>query len=144
MVETKHFPVGFLPLFQDVRMWTEGPLVLTESKGPSQCEETEKYWQSGWKGHQLLAWRYRKTWKEKSKICFLEHQQRSAKQQLGIDLFSFKRHFWYPRREFYYFPDYFRGRTKVRGQRLFFANIGKPAWPYIQFTGSSHPSDRFD
>ena len=60
----------------------EGPLVLTESKGPSQCVQTEKYWQSGWKGHQLLAWRYRKTWKEKSKICFLEHQQRSAKQRL--------------------------------------------------------------
>lgn len=64
----------------------QAPCVLTESKGPLQWDPTEKYWQSGWREHLLLAWRYHKTWRQKKKgikICALENQQPSSHPREG-------------------------------------------------------------
>lgn len=54
--------------FYRYRTWMQAPWVLTESRGPLRWDLTEKHWQSGWRGHLLLAWKYHKTWRKKAKI----------------------------------------------------------------------------
>lgn len=70
--------------FSRCKTWMQAPRVLTESRGPLRWDPTEKHWQSGWRGHLLLAWKYHKTWRKKGKkICALEHQQQSSHPSKG-------------------------------------------------------------